>query len=163
MSTRRYAENTEVSVERSKAEIEGTLMRYGATHFASGWEPGCAYLGFQINDRCVKFLLPLPDINGDDFQQRKVRSRTVECSPEEAAKRWEQACRQRWRALALCIKAKLEAVQAGITTFENEFMAHIVLPDGNTVGDFMQPQIQQAYSTGVMPTRLLLGPGKGKP
>ena len=36
--------------------------------------------------------------------------------------RWEQACRQRWRALALVIKAKLEAIDAEISTFEEEFL-----------------------------------------
>ena len=35
----------------------------------------------------------------------------------------DQACRQRWRALLLVIKAKLEAVTAGISTVETEFLA----------------------------------------
>jgi hypothetical protein len=30
-------------------------------------------------------------------------------------------------------------------------MAHIVLPNGGTVGEFMTPQIQRAYETGGMP------------
>lgn len=62
----------------------------------------------------------------------------------------------RWRALALVIKAKLEAVAAGITTIEDEFLAHTVLPDGQTVGEFMQPQIAIAYERGSMPTTLML-------
>jgi len=62
---------------------------------------------------------------------------------------WEQE-----RALALVIKAKLEAVESGITVFDDEFMAHIVLPDGSTVGDFMKPQIEQVYLTGQMPPLL---------
>ena len=47
---------------------------------------------------------------------------------------WEQACRQRWRALLLIIRAKLEAAEAGISTLETEFLANIVLPDGRTAG-----------------------------
>lgn len=66
----------------------------------------------------------------------------------------EKAMRQRWRALALVVKAKLEAVESGITTFEDEFLAHIVLPDGSTVGEFMVPQIELAYRTAVMPSVL---------
>lgn len=62
--------------------------------------------------------------------------------------------RQRWRALALVIKAKLEAVEAGITEFEEEFLAHIVLPNGGTVGQFMLPQVATAYETGQMPPLL---------
>jgi hypothetical protein len=75
-------------------------------------------------------------------------------SPDAQRKAYEQAERQRWRALALVIKAKLEAVESGITEFEREFMAHIVLPGGGTVGDWMLPQIEQAYSSGQMPAML---------
>jgi hypothetical protein len=32
-----YAVGTSVPVDRSKAEIERLLIRYGADHFASGW------------------------------------------------------------------------------------------------------------------------------
>jgi hypothetical protein len=34
----RYAENTSVSVESSRGEIERTLQRYGAASFAYGWD-----------------------------------------------------------------------------------------------------------------------------
>ena len=59
--------------------------------------------------------------------------------------------RQRWRALALVIKAKLEAVEAGIVTFEEEFAMHMVLPNGQTVGEWVVPQINQAYELNQMP------------
>jgi hypothetical protein len=72
----------------------------------------------------------------------------------------EQACRQRWRALALAIKAKLEAVEAGITSFEDEFMAHIVLPDGSTFGRWARPQIAKVYEENTMPSLLALGAGE---
>jgi len=51
-------------------------------------------------------------------------------------------------------KAKLEAVEAGISVFDEEFLAHIVLPDGRTVGQFMTPQIEEVYAHGRMPTLL---------
>jgi len=60
----------------------------------------------------------------------------------------EQACRQKWRALSLVVKAKLEAVESGITTFEDEFLAHIVLPNGQTVGEQALPRVREAYATG---------------
>lgn len=61
---------------------------------------------------------------------------------------------QKWWALYLVIKAKLEAVESGISCFEDEFMANIVLPDGSLVGDFMRPQIAAAYDMGTMPALL---------
>ena len=53
------------------------------------------------------------------------------------------------------MKAKLEAVEVGIATFDEEFLAHIVLPNGQQVGEWMVPQIEHAYLEGKMPTALL--------
>jgi len=33
-----YAENTKVPVEKTRAEIERLVGKYGATRFASGWD-----------------------------------------------------------------------------------------------------------------------------
>lgn len=151
----RYAAETSVSQDRSRAEIEATLKRYSATSFMYASEATTAMIGFRIKDRMVKFVLPMPDPKSREFTHTPARG-TLR-SPAEAEKAWEQAGRQRWRALALVIKAKLEAVAAGITTIEDEFLAHTVLPDGSTVGQFMQPQLAIAYEQGSMPTTLLLG------
>lgn len=70
----------------------------------------------------------------------------------------DQAARQRWRALLLCLKAKLEAVECGITTFEEEFMAHIVMPDGSTFGKWAGPQLQDMRERGEMPKSLMPPP-----
>lgn len=146
-----YASNTTVSTEKSRGEIERTLQRYGADQFMYGWDQSKAVIGFRMAGRQIKFLLPMPSKNDRSFthtERGKVRA-------EDAAfKSWEQACRQKWRAMALVIKAKLEAVEAGIAIFENEFMANIVLPDGSTVSQFMLPQIKTAYEKGSMPNML---------
>ena len=70
---------------------------------------------------------------------------------------WEQACRQHWGALLLIMRAKLEAVESGITTLESEFLANIVLPDRGTVGQWLAPQVDEAYATGRMPPTLAKG------
>jgi hypothetical protein len=54
----------------------------------------------------------------------------------------------------LAVKAKLEVVESGISTFEDEFMPHIVLPSGQTVSEWMGPQITAAYLSGLMPPML---------
>ena len=54
----------------------------------------------------------------------------------------------------LVIKAELEAVTAGISTIETEFLANIVLSDNTTAGEWMLPQIDRAYRTGEMPPLL---------
>jgi hypothetical protein len=67
---------------------------------------------------------------------------------------YEQACRQRWRALLLIVKAKLEAVTAGISTVEREFLPDVVLPNGATVGEWVGPQIATVYARHEMPALL---------
>lgn len=152
----RYAESTGVSSEQSRAEIERTLRRYDATAFGYGWDADCATIMFEIAGRRMRFLLPLPDPNDRRFTH--TESRRLERSQSAKEQAYEQAVRQSWRALALVIKAKLEAVAAGITTVEEEFLAHIVLPNGATVGDWTRPQIATAYESGAMPA---LMPGTG--
>ena len=149
-----YAKDTTVPVERSKSEIERTLTRYGADQFASGWTHGVAVIAFRAKDRHVKFELPLPAMSDDAFSKTPKGRLRRSADLRQAA--YEQECRSRWRALALAIKAKLEAVEAGITTFEQEFLAHIVIPGakGNTVGQWLGPQLDQAYTSGKMPKSL---------
>lgn len=157
-----YAKDTSVSVAKSRAEIEDTLQRYGASHFGSMLEPTRAVIGFRCAERSVRFILPLPD--PESFREYKSRPgggyavKTVRRTDEQTRKEWEQACRQRWRALALAIKAKLEAVETGITTFDEEFLAHVVMPNGRTLGETVLPQVAVAYQTGKMPPLLLEGP-----
>lgn len=148
----RYAQNTEVSSDRSRAEIEKTLTRYGASGFMYGWNGSAAVVAFEMQGRRVKFELPLPDRNSREFTHTETGRKRK--SQEQIDKAYEQAVRQRWRALALVIKAKLEAVETGITEFDEEFLAHIVLPNGSTVGQFMLPQVENAYETGDMPPLL---------
>ena len=153
--TGRYAEGTEVSTERSKAEIERILARYGADQFMSGWDSSRAFLGFRVQDRMVRIHLPLPDRNAEEFQL--TPSKRWERSESDRIKAYEKACRQRWRALALVVKAKLEAVETGIATFDEEFLSYILLPDNTTVGEHLLPQVAQTYLDGSMPPMLPAG------
>ena len=152
-----YASGTEVPVARSRTEIEATIVRYGATRFVAATETGRAVILFEAHGRRVMFELPLPDKDDDAFKNQRGSYRYGRKRGVFNAEKWEQACRQRWRALNLVIKAKLEAVESGITTFEDEFLAHIVLPDGKTVGRWFGPQLAAAYDNGKMPPLLPAG------
>lgn len=154
----RYAARTEVSSNKSRDEIERTLTRYGADQFMYGWQDNAAVVAFRANDRRVRFILPLPDRAAPEFTHSSRGLRTAEARDNL----YEQAVRQRWRALALVIKAKLEAVEAGISEFEDEFLANIMipLPEGRmvTVGEWMRPQVADAYRIGTMPAMLPMLP-----
>lgn len=156
-----YAAKTTVTPEKSRSEIERTLARYGAESFAYGWDANRAAINFRVHNRQVRFLPPLPLVDDPEFATYRRGSSTIRRTPAATRVQWEQAIRRRWRALALCIKAKLEAVETGISSFEEEFLAYIVLPDGSTVGEWAAPQIEQVYTTGRMPPMMLaLGSGE---
>ena len=95
--------------------------------------------------------MPLPDPGSDEFTLTPTGRERSGKAAEDA---YEQAVRQRWRALALVIKAKLEAVEAGISTVEREFLDAIMLPDGRTVGDWLGPQLGVVYAQQAMPALL---------
>lgn len=151
----RYAENTTVSSERSRGEIEHLLQKYGAGKFGYLWEHESAVIVFEMKTRRVKFVLPLPAKDDPAFF-RTPTGRTKR-NPNGSLEAWEQACRSRWRALTLCIKAKLESVESGIETFEEAFLPHIVLPNGKSVGDWIVPQFDEIYSKRKMPPLLMGG------
>ncbi len=100
-----YAVGTSASVEKSRAEIERILKRYGASHFAFMSSPDSATIAFRASDRNIRFDLPLPA--REKFVRPPLNRRRR--SPPQTNAHWDQAGRERWRALVLCIKAKLES------------------------------------------------------
>jgi len=141
-----YAAKTDIDPINTRADIERLLAKHGADRFAYFTEPGQAVIVFEMKPkddshemRRLKFSLPMPDPNVRGSQQK---------------------ARGRWRLLLLCVKAKLEAVDGGVETFEDAFMAHVVMPDGKTVGEHIRPTIAAAYKSGKM---LPLLPGPGSP
>lgn len=155
----RYAADTSVPADRSRSEIERTLARYGADQFMYGWDGDQAVIAFRMNDRHVRFLLPMP--RKDDPEFTMTPTGRWSRSEAQALEAWEKATRQRWRALALVVKAKLEAVESGIAEFEDEFLAYIMLSDGSTVSDAIRPQIAKNYDQGG-PPMLALPRGGGE-
>lgn len=145
-----YAADTAVPVERSKQQIEHLLTQHGAEGFHTGWQaptgtdPGWDAISFQWKGRSITFKLPRP---------------TPKAWSAKGNALIEQKNRQRWRILFLVIKAKLEAVRAGVSVFEEEFMAFIVTPGGQTVGDVMLPMLRDG--TGLFRPALPAGRGDG--
>lgn len=132
--TKPFAAETKVTAEQSRMDIERLLTKHQATHIGYASQPGRATLGFQIAGRMVRFSLEMPD---PATKPQKFRSR--------------------WRAMLLCVKAKLESVSAGIETFDEAFLANVVMPDGKTLAEHAIPHVKRAYESGVMPQLLTFG------
>jgi hypothetical protein len=153
-----YAAGTTVPVERSRSEIEKLLVAHGAGEFAYSSRPDRQVIGFELGGRYIRYTMPMPDRSARQFTHTPTgRQRR---SAGEAAAAYEQAVRARWRALLLIIKAKLEAVHAGVSTLESEFLAWTLVPDGRTVGDWLTPELDKVYGGGDLPA---LMPGPTRP
>jgi len=144
----KYGQRTNVTIERSRAELEELLRRYGATELLSGWTPRQAFVGFTMAHRSVKLSAPMPD--RAEFASTGKRRRTE----KQIDAAHEQAQRQRWRALVLVVRAKLEAVDIGLSSIEDEFMADLVLPGGATFGHVMRERLDRVLAEGTTPKLL---------
>ena len=161
--TRPYAAGTSVSAEKSRAELETLLGKYGATDrgFRVNDTLGTAAVMFVIGGKKYRIDVPMP--------QRKMAENNEpgQTDPRgwfgwDSAKRqqykdkqWEQACRERWRGFVLLVKAKLEAVRIGLSSVDREFAADLLLANGKTVHE----QIAEAIMRPGPPT-LMLGGGE---
>ena len=149
---KRYAAGTTVPAERTQGEIQNTLRRYGADGFVFGLDGDRALIGFRVGARQVRFILDFPTIDDPQFARTGQNRARTTAAREQA---YEAEIRRRWRALLLAIKAKLEVVASGIATFDEEFLAHLVLPGGSTVGERVIAEIDEAAALGQAPPRLL--------
>lgn len=116
----RYAKNTTVPVARSKQKIEELLVSYGIEESFSGRSPRGDGIGWKYQGQVYKMNVPTPS-----------RDKKTE-------KQYEQELRQRWRILYMSMKMKFEEIDAGVISFEDQFLAQMSLPDGSTVADFMK-------------------------
>lgn len=156
-----YAAGTKTSIEASESQIKKMLQREGATRIAILEEPDRAIVAFELKERSIRFNLPLPSRKDQRFTMARVNQHRamVHRSEGAAADLWVQACRERWRQLHLCIKAKLESIAQNIETFDEAFLAHVVMPDGYTVGEHTIKEMQ-AQLEGKPMRPLLMPPGE---
>lgn len=151
-----YAEGTKVDPGKSREEIERTLERYGASGFGYLQEGRDVAVLFRAHGKTVRFIVRMPDPEDDEFTRTPKERRKR--SPDAARKEYHKETRRLWRVLALGIKAKLEMVESGVVTFEEEFLPHFVMPDGKTVAQHAIPALERAAMTGEMPRSLLALP-----
>lgn len=153
----RYAENTEVPVDRSLGQIQTTLKTHGASRFVYGEDDDAFMIGFVMEGRQYRFVVPLPQRTDRDIAYTDTgKARLSSAIPGLL----EQGRKQRFRALLLVLKAKLEAIDTGITTLEDEFLSALVLGNGDvTFGQYVRPQLQR-IAAGELPSLLALGSGE---
>ena len=148
-----YAKGTKVSPSKTELEIRQALCEFGVVDVAlltAGSTRSAAVL-FVLDKRQYRLRVPLPDPDDSEFTQT-THKRPRKLPEGQRRQRVEQATKERWRALLLLVKAKLQAIRLGVTTFESEFLGSVTLtPDGQTVADFLLPRLAQAIEKNQLP------------
>jgi hypothetical protein len=147
-----YAEGTTVSVEKSRAELDTLLGKHGAQQrgIMSDEAQNRAIVGFVLHDRRYKLVIPLPAPTPPS-KSEEPRAWAFWSDAQRKAyiqKEHEQACRARWRAIVMLVKAKLEVVRIGLSSVEKEFLADLLLPDGRTAGETIESYVADVIRGG---------------
>lgn len=161
--TMAYASKTSVTVEKSESELRRLLQKHGATAIMVGTqeEPPMASVWFQMEGLNIRLDVPLPS----RLEDAVVYARKNAAGPAPVAvqhKRWDQICRSRWRSVLLLTRAKLEHIELGATTLQEEFLSRIVMPHGRTIGDDMIPQLDGLESVPLLES-LTSSNGRNRP
>lgn len=133
-----YAETTTVPAEKSRSAIEKLLRKHGATGIGSVWDEELfkQFIDFKmpIGDRRLvcRLICPMP-FAGDPHISHTATGKSRTAS--QIAASIKQVNRSRWRILLLMLRAKMEWIEIGGSTFEEEFLPNFVMPSGNTLGE----------------------------
>src|SRR4051794_8813282 len=118
-----YGTGTRVEVHRSRYELERVLQKYGAGDVFFVEADANASIQFAIRGRHVQLALPLPDPDDSRFTHTPSGKPRTDTAQERA---YEQALREHWRSLIVAVRGKLQSVESGISTFEQEFDRFLV-------------------------------------
>lgn len=142
----KFAQGTTVDVTKSQAEVQRMIRAHpDFKSFGTQDTADAAHIVFQLGFSVFRMTVPMPDPSDAEFWS--TPSRRQRRSKDQAYKAYEAEYKRRWRALVLSIKAKLTAIDEGISTFEHEFLPHMVAANGQTVGDILRPRMIEAMKT----------------
>jgi hypothetical protein len=146
MTDRRYAANTNVAVHRSRAELEDLLHRFGASSFVYGWDKDSnrQVVEFGMTGRTIRMEVPMPAVDDPRLtltpSGRRRTTAQIDAELDKEIRR---------RSFLAVVKAKLIAVDDGITSLEREFLSDMVMENGTTVHETVRP-----YLAGTGPMQL---------
>ncbi|HTE59842.1 MAG TPA: hypothetical protein VK631_05785 [Solirubrobacteraceae bacterium] len=133
--SRAYSTTT-VPIEKSQAEIRALLGRHGATQFAFGEEvdtKGVWWAVVQFTHGAMMVRLRVPYKVDEAAARAKAANARTKTLADFRIELAEQEAKRIWRVIAWNLKARLVAVEEGVESIAEAFLAHVVLPDNRTV------------------------------
>lgn len=142
---RRFAEDTTVSVTKSRGEIDDLLRAWhcDGIRWTDNFRDGVVTLEFTWSrdgvDYLARFTLQLP--TEEEMRTRAIDLRTRRVSDVKLRKVREAAGRHEHRVLLLWLKAALNAVAAGLIDPATIFLPFLVGRNGQTVAEAALPRL----------------------
>ena len=143
---RRYAQDTQVAVGKSRSEIDSLLRAWGCSQcqWSDDWSGGRVQLRFVFERSKVSYLarfdLKLPDRKA--LEKDAVDGRSGLPSERKLEKLLADRGRVEHRLLLLWLKAALNAVEQGLVAAETIFLPFLEGKDGATVAEVALPQLE---------------------
>lgn len=155
-----YAANTKVSVQASRLELEKILGKYGARSHGVETKPDFVAINFELCATRYRLEVPMPGFpNGYPIgacPDHPACSNRCRYYPAHV----EQAKRERWRAIIMMVKSKLELSRLGVSSVEKEFMGSLLLPGRDETLATAFGRAMQRYHANGGGGPLMLGDGK---
>lgn len=145
---RKFATGTTVTAAKTEGEIKEMLSRRGVTKIGTMDDGETYTLGFQYEGMGFKICLPLPDPDDRRFTHYKQGGTAFERVDNAKRELYEKEVNRRWRAFGAVIKAKIVAVEEGISTMEAEFIGNAIMRSGRTVAEEWSPRLPQLLTSG---------------
>lgn len=120
----RYAEGTSVPVEKSRAEMIGTLGRFGVKKFGWDMQDNGDVLFFEVSGKQYRMTIARPKADDVPYNPRITQQTLID-------REW----MRRWRAHATMLKMRLEFAESGDSTTETELLPYLILKSGQTLGE----------------------------
>lgn len=150
---------TSVSIARSADAIQQLLVQFGAERFAliQDWKGGRLAVQFSYRGYPVEFGVDMHQVAQTQLLAKpwNAKRRCSKVVYERAIE--EKAGKVAMRILAHHLKAALIAVEYGLVSFEDVFLAKFLCKNGQTVGEALVPKLAEAIA---QPGRLLSAGGK---
>jgi hypothetical protein len=141
-----YARGTKVAPSKTREEIDRALAKAGATKrvITEDEDLHLAIVAFMLGAP-YRLEIPLPFY--DPHHPPKERPTRWHYMTQTQRAEWNDGrVRERWRAILLLVKAKLEIVALGVSTVEREFLADLVLPGGTRLHAALAERLVKAFS-----------------
>lgn len=138
--------STRVPTSKSQEELRALLRKFGAERFTmgEGTDPatGLSWAGIEFvhADVLVRLRATLRQASPAAIKEHARATRTKELTPAQFEAREGDRV---WRVLVWTVKARLVAVEEGLESFEQAFLAHLVDPSsGRTLFDVVKPALE---------------------